>query len=579
MTSLLDTDVSLPTVVPFIPGYEIECTLGRGGMGEVFGGRRLADDTLVAIKVGTLDARQNAHLVERLAREAAALAALDHPHIVRIVDSGTTMEGRFYLVTELAAGGDLARRLQTGPLPAEEAARIFRQIVDAVAAAHQAGILHRDLKPANILLEADDRVRVADFSLARLPDTGGGRSFQLTGGGDVLGTPYYLAPEVRLGAAGVDARSDIFALGVLLHEMLTGRVPIGHYVPASQVASVPPAVDRLVARCLAEEPAARPADAGALLIEFEQALRAPLQPSRRGLLVAVSALIVAALALLAQRAMNGTPSQARPHNLRPAKRLPAQATRLQPWENSLGMRFVPVPGMRVLFSVWETRRQDFEVFAAEGPPFVVRADASWRQPLGPMDPNHPVTQVDYPSARDFCAWLTRKERAAGWIGEADVYRLPTDAEWSRAAGLPIEPGESPEAREAAMARQHAYYAWGRTWPPPVTGVPANFAAAEVLAAGGRSALRHRDNWAQTAPVGSFAANEFGLHDLSGNVAEWCSTSWNNHSDEKVLRGGAWNQSSPEVLRLSTRQHALAIARYPGNGFRVVLESVRANTNE
>ena len=234
------------------------------------------------------------------------------------------------------------------------------------------------------------------------------------------------------------------------------------------------------------------------------------------------------------------------------------------------MKFVPVPDTKVLFNVWETRQQDFEIFASNASPFIARSDAQWRHPSGASGPTHPVCAIDWPSAREFCEWLTQRERAAGVIAATDTYRLPTDEEWSRAAGLPGEPGATPEERDAAMSRERGYFAWGRTLPPPEN-LPANFAGTESLGPGNRSPLRHRDAWPVTAPVGSFAANEFGLHDLSGNVAEWCSSSWSKMGDEKVLRGGSWNQSSPAALRLTTRQHALPVGPLPGAGFRVVLE--------
>ena len=257
---------------PALPGYELGAPLGRGGMGEVFRARRRADGVEVAVKIAVTKGTEGTALTERLAREASALAQLEHPNVLRVLDSGTTDDGRFYLVTELATGGDLAQRLQSGPLPVEVAAQLFREITTAVAAAHRAGILHRDLKPANVLLDADGHAQLGDFSLARLLQPDGSPTYSLTGGGDAFGTPYYLAPEARRHAVDADARADIFSLGVLLHEMLTGRLPIGHYVPASRVVKVSQSVDKLIARCLAEDPAARPANAAALLSEFEQAL-------------------------------------------------------------------------------------------------------------------------------------------------------------------------------------------------------------------------------------------------------------------------------------------------------------------
>lgn len=548
-----------------LPGYELGELLGRGGMGEVFRARRLADEKAVAVKIAVAATAQKPALTERLAREAAALTTLEHPNVLRVIESGTLADGRFFLVTELAVGGSLAQKLEAGPLPAADVAKFFREIVSAVNAAHRAGILHRDLKPANVLLDGDGHIRLADFSLARLLAADGTPAFSLTGG-DVFGTPYYLAPEARRGVAGTDERADIFSLGVLLHEMFTGRVPIGNYVPASQVARVPAAVDALIARCLAEDPAARPPDAAALLAEFERALQA--RPARKKflLVVALSLLVAAVFPLV--KIFHLPPAAAAPLA---EKKFSIRASRSQPWVNSLGMKFVPAGSSNLLFSVWETRRQDFEPFAAQAAPMILRSDARWRHPAGNPGPDCPVNFVDFPAAQEFCAWLTQRERASGVIGPNDFYRLPNDVEWSLAAGLPEEPGGTPEDRAAAMRDRRAYYAWGRTWPPPASGLAANFAGAEVAAIGMQSQLRQHDDWPRTAPVGSFPANEFGLHDLSGNVAEWCDSNFNRTTDEKVLRGGAWNQSSPSALSLTTRQHALPVAALPEAGFRVGLQ--------
>ncbi len=571
MAALLDNGGPRENIVP---GHELGAPLGRGGMGEVFRARRIADGREVAVKIAASGTASNPALMERLAREAAALKALDHPNILRVLESGTLADGRFFLVTELAAGGNLAQRIKAGPLPPAEVARLFREILQAVIAAHRAGILHRDLKPANVLLASDGRALLADFSLARLPDATPGLSLT---GGDVFGTPYYLAPEARAGSSHTDERSEIFSLGALLHEMLTGRVPIGQYVPASKVTRVPPAMDRLIARCLAEAPDQRPPDAATLLQEFERAFANDRSRRRRmfaALLLAAGPIIAYVFIILLYYAQPRPPASATAFapvatNVQPSALSPPNST--HPWVNSLGMRFVSAGSSNILFSIWETRRRDFEEFAKEATPRIASFGARWRQPLGDSNSNCPVSFIDLPTAHDFCEWLTRRERTGGIIGSNDLYRLPTDPEWSQAAGLPNEPGQTPEARETAMRERRGYYAWGRGWPPPDTGIPANFAGAEALAIGTSTELRQRDNWPYLAPVGSFPPNEFGLYDMSGNIAEWCNSTWNRESDDKVLRGGAWNQSSPAALNLITRQHALPVLLAPGSGFRIVLE--------
>jgi serine/threonine protein kinase len=173
--------------MPDVPGYEILGVIGRGGMGVVFRALRLDDELEVALKIGS------AELFERLQREADTLRQLDHPHILRMLDSGLTPDGRCFIVTPLIQGGDLAKRLQQGPLPEKEALRLFRQVLSAVAYAHEKGVVHRDIKPANLLLNEANNIVVADFSLAKP----GEPEIALTQTAEVLGTPYYIAPEVR----------------------------------------------------------------------------------------------------------------------------------------------------------------------------------------------------------------------------------------------------------------------------------------------------------------------------------------------------------------------------------------------
>ena len=562
---------------PEVPGYEIESLIGRGGMGLVFRCRRRADSLPVAIKLMPPHPSDRGELGERFAREAEALAALDHPHVLRIIEWGITDDERWFIVTELAAGGDLGKRLQSGALPVGDALRLFRQIVAAIAAAHEAGITHRDIKPANILLDESDNARVADFSLAKIFEPGG-QALTLTQSTQVFGTPYYLPPEMRLGSAKVDSRADIFSLGVLLHEMLTGRLPIGEYVPASKLTEVPAAMDRLIARCLQEDPARRPQGAQELLKGLDQAA------SERGwkkavIATAVTSILAMALGLGLRGHSSADAKQSAVASIGdspapPLAKSPMLATDLRPWENSLGMRFVPVPGTRVLFSIWETRRRDFSAFAQSALIPAAGPEGQWRNPPHEVTPDHPVTPVNLLLAEEFCRWLNRKEQQQNLISIGMSYRLPTDEEWSRAAGLVETASESPEQRQRNRGELgHAPFIWGRNWPPPSSGMPANFAAQEsgIPSMPGAATLRHRDDWPNTASVGSFAANQLGIHDLSGNVSEWCSSAWNDATNERVLRGGSWNERTPDALRLDSRQVAKPQIISIGFGFRVVLE--------
>ena len=237
----------------------------------------------------------------------------------------------------------------------------------------------------------------------------------------------------------------------------------------------------------------------------------------------------------------------------------------QPWENALGMRFVPV-GRALLFSVWTTRVQDYEAFCREAgrlpPPGVDFAQG----------PTHPVVNVSRLDAEAFCAWLTARETTAGRLQAGQVYRLPTDREWSQAAGLPEEPGDTPEARDG---RVRGYYPWGRQWPPPEGA--GDFAASET-AAGSKHARRRVTPggvpYAQTAPVGSFAPNEAGLFDMAGNVWQWCADNYKKNGALRrwgVLRGGSWADYGPNILQSSYRNVVPNNERDVIYGFRCVID--------
>jgi serine/threonine-protein kinase len=272
------------TILPHIPGYEVESLLGRGGMGVVFRARHLRLNRTVALKMLLAGPYAGPHERARFQREAEAVARLRHPNVVQIHDVGDA-DGRPYFTMEFVEGGSLAQRLSGTPQPARQAAALVATLAGAVQAAHQSGIAHRDLKPSNVLLTADGTPKVGDFGLARRLDG----EAALTWTGTVAGTPSYMAPEQAAGKATVVGSAvDTYALGTILYELLTGRPPFRaeteaetlqqviseNPVPPSRLnASVPRDLDTICLKCLHKEPHLRYASTAALAEDLHRFLQ------------------------------------------------------------------------------------------------------------------------------------------------------------------------------------------------------------------------------------------------------------------------------------------------------------------
>lgn len=261
-------------------GFEVVERLGRGGMGCVYLAREQALDRFVALKVMLAAASADDSLVQRFEREAKAAARLSHPNIVPVYTVGED-QGVAFIAMEYVEGQTLDSLLrQHGRLPWRYALKLTLQITAALACAHRQGVVHRDIKPGNILIDKEGRVRVADFGLAKLQTA----DTQLTSGGAFLGTPQYVSPE-QCGVGDVGPKSDLFALGVVLYEMLAGRRPFEGETPASLVRSItldppqplretavglPEAVYALADSLLAKAPECRPASAEAVGAEIRR---------------------------------------------------------------------------------------------------------------------------------------------------------------------------------------------------------------------------------------------------------------------------------------------------------------------
>ena len=240
------------------PQFEIVELLGKGGMGAVYKARQPNLDRYVALKILPPEVGKDPAFAERFMREARALAMLNHSGIVAVYDFGEA-DGLYYFVMEYVDGANLRQTIATGGLTPPEALAIVPQICDALQCAHDEGVVHRDIKPENILIDKRGRVKIADFGLAKLlgvdaEDSAAEKPFTLTGTHQVMGTPHYMAPEQMQGSSAVDHRADIYSLGVVFYEMLTGELPIGRFEPPSKKVRIDVRLDEVVLRSLESKP-------------------------------------------------------------------------------------------------------------------------------------------------------------------------------------------------------------------------------------------------------------------------------------------------------------------------------------
>src|SRR5208282_1896348 len=249
---------TIPELARLFPQLEILELIGQGGMGAVYKARQPALDRFVALKILAPRSGGDQDFAERFTREARALARLSHPNIVGVYDFGRAelplgqdAQQRVpttpvhYFIMEYVDGPNLRQVEQAGKLPPREALEIIPQICAALQFAHDEGIVHRDIKPENVLLDKKGRVKIADFGLAKIL----GREpqdFHLTGAGQVMGTPNYMAPEQVEHPQSVDHRADIYSLGVVFYEMLTGELPLGKFAPPSRKVQVDVRLDDVV---------------------------------------------------------------------------------------------------------------------------------------------------------------------------------------------------------------------------------------------------------------------------------------------------------------------------------------------
>lgn len=239
-----------------LPAYEVTAFIAKGGMGAVYKAHQNSLERDVAIKILPREFGEDADFRKRFEDEAKAMAKLNHPNLIGVYDFGE-IDGMFYIVMEFVNGKSLHHSAHGTAIEQKQTLELVQGICEGLAHAHEAGILHRDIKPANILLDTKKRPKIGDFGLARAADSS-------EKDGVIFGTPDYTAPEVIRDSDAVDKRSDVFSIGVILYELLTGKLPEKNYVPASQIEDVDPRFDKIIRRATHPSPTLRFADAAAM---------------------------------------------------------------------------------------------------------------------------------------------------------------------------------------------------------------------------------------------------------------------------------------------------------------------------
>ncbi len=275
---------------PLLPGFQITGLLGRGGMGAVYRGVQQSLEREVAIKLLPPELSADPEFEARFKREAKSMAKLNHPNIVQIYDFGQTEEKHYFFVMEFVDGTDLHEFIRSGGLNSEGALNAVSQICDALQYAHEKGYVHRDIKPANIFLNTNGLIKVGDFGLAKLVEgaedqMSATERMGLTMTGLAMGTPHYIAPEQMAAEGSVDHRADIYSLGVMFYEMLTGEIPRGAVKPPSQRASAKALdvrIDGVVFRAMENEPEERYQSAAELRLDVDTIRTTPIPAGQSG---------------------------------------------------------------------------------------------------------------------------------------------------------------------------------------------------------------------------------------------------------------------------------------------------------
>jgi formylglycine-generating enzyme required for sulfatase activity len=597
--------------------YRILKKLGAGGMGAVY----LAEDgklgRCVALKVPHLSASDGQAIIDRFYREARIAAAVDHPHICPVHDVGEH-EGVHFLVMPFIDGKPLSHLVNADhPWLPEQAAALVRKLALAVEVMHQRGLIHRDLKPANVMIRPNGEPVLMDFGLARAHDAKGQT---MTPFGERLGTPAYMAPELVLGQKDIGPATDIYSLGIMLYELLTGKLPfvgslaeiygqILHATPLRPSAHRPgldAGLDAICLKAMAKEPGKRFASTtqmAALLGGTEptilprmervtcpqcgKRLKVPPDLKRRRVRCPCCSfswsVAVRSADTPPSTRVEPTPSEPTRQPIRDTMSLLASLA--GEFTNSIGLKLVLIPpGVFLMGSpkeeagcldaeepqheveitrpfhigVYQVSQEEYQRVMGQNPSWFAASGGGADKVTKSESRLHAVESVSWEDAVAFCQRLSRLEEE---VEKERVYRLPTEAEWEYACRGGMSTS-TPFSFGASLSSRQANFNGNYPYNAPE----------------GRYLER-------TAPVGSYVANSFGLFDMHGNVWEWCadwfSETYYSQSPRqdpqgermgtmRVLRGGSWKNKG-HTCRSASRIRNVPGTRHNSYGFRVVCD--------
>jgi formylglycine-generating enzyme required for sulfatase activity/tRNA A-37 threonylcarbamoyl transferase component Bud32 len=560
-----------PAAFPHLPGYVILGELSRGGQSQVYLAKYLDHESLVAVKFIADHRLGDPSERCRLRQEFELLRSLDHPGVLKVIEHGTTSQGHDFITTRFVEGSPLRPDRLAESQSVDERLLLFRQICRAVAVAHAKGVVHRDIKPSNIRIDRAGRPHLLDFGLATVLDAESLRQ-SLTATGEFVGTFLWASPEQKRGGQPITPASDVYSLGVILHQLLAG----GQFPPQtyesfeSVVTDCSPrgtrrypairnrAIRRVLAKCLAIDPTARYPDAASL----EQAVSTiPTRRTGRRLLIALlaSGLSLTAVGSVGWRVwgpkatrndMSWTQASAgRPilhlPNLPPLAFIPPGEFEMGSGEAENGYPDER-PRRRVtidrgfFMGIYEISQAQYQAVMGSNPARFTGAAA------------RPVERVSYHDAVEFC------RRVSEQTGR--VVRLPTEAEWEYAARA----GSAARFSFGDDERLSLRYA--------------NFADLSNASPALPGRMDYDDGFPQTAEVGRFVSNDFFLYDMHGNVWEWCQGPYlidpidptTARTDLASARGGSW-WDMPGAGRSANRNPLKLDEKVSTLGFRVVAE--------